>query len=118
MLNVSVFHSTLNTYHSTFPSSLPCLLNLDLGSILQLRRDCGVAPGDDFLARLDAALDLDMRAVGDPGLDFLHADFVAGLDEDDALQFLAQLALLLPLLRLIGDVGAIVARVPRLLAGG
>src|SRR3954454_6798671 len=91
------------------PHSLRLLLvDRDLRAVLQLAADDGVAAGDDFVARLDAVLDFDERRVGDAGFDFLHAHDVAALDEDDALQFVAALALFLFLERLIRDLGFVV----------
>src|SRR5205823_5100084 len=115
MLNATpvIQHSTLNIEHSS--SSFPRLLNLNLHPILELARNGGVTPRHNFFPRLDARFDLDVGVIRDSGIDSLHADFVAGFHEDDALQLLALLALFLLLLRLIRDVGSIVAAIARLL---
>src|SRR5207249_5088644 len=67
---------------------------------------------------LDAGADLDVRAVGDPGLHLLHLHLVADFHEDDALQFLAQRAGLLLLDRFVRDIGAVVALVGRVATRG
>src|SRR5258708_29375458 len=89
-------------------SSLPLLLDRHLRSILQLAADGGVAAGDDFVADLDAVLDLDEGRIGDSGLNLLLTDGVAVLDEDDAHELLAVLALLLLLERLVTHFGFVV----------
>src|SRR5438552_5303888 len=103
---------SLPTPRMTSPFSL--LLDRHLRSVLQAAADGGVAPGHDLLARLHAALDLDVGGVGNSGLDFALLDFVTLFHEHDALQFLALLALFLLLEREIGDVGAVVAFLLRL----
>src|SRR5947209_3382910 len=78
-------------------------VNRHFRAVLQLAADDGVAAGDDFVAWFDAVLDLDERGVGDAGLHWLHAHDVAVLQKNDALQFVAALALFLFFQRLIGD---------------
>src|SRR5437773_3105575 len=89
-------------------SSFPRLLHGHLRPILELPGNRGIAPRHHLIAGLDSALDLDVRVVGEAGLHLLHLHVIARLDEDHALQLLAQLAGLLFLQRLVGDVGAIV----------
>src|SRR5436305_977199 len=93
--------------------SLPRLLDGHLRAVLEPPRDGRVRARHDLVAGLDAVLDLDVRRVGDAGVDRLLVHRVAVLDEDHALQLLAQLALLLLLLHLVGDVGLVVAAVAR-----
>ena len=60
-----------------------------LRAVLELAADRAVTAGDHFVARFDAALDFDVRVVGDAGGDLHHLRLAAVLEENDFFQLLA-----------------------------
>src|SRR4051812_25606753 len=64
-------------------------LDHDLAAVLEAAADGGVAAGNDLLASLHAALDLDRSVVRQAGLDAALLDGIARLDKDHALHAVA-----------------------------
>src|SRR5262245_37546562 len=76
------------------------LFDANLRAVLQRTRDHAEGTADDFVALLDAGLDLHVERVADAGLHRDHLDRFAVLHERHALQRLAVRPLALALLAL------------------